>query len=78
VDPNKIAIIQRVPPLQKQRDVKSFLGLARYYQIFIKDFSKLASPLFGLLAKDSECLWSKSCQEALNTLKDKLTTAPIL
>jgi len=78
VDPKKIAIIQRVPPPQKQRDVKSFLGLAGYYQRFIKDFSKLASLLFGLLAKDSEFIWSKSCQEALDILKDKLTIAPIL
>ena len=31
VDPNKIAIIQRVPPPQKKRDVRSFLGLAGYY-----------------------------------------------
>lgn len=76
VDPNKIVIIQRVPPPQKQRDVKSFLGLAGYYRRFIKDFNKLASPLFGLLAKDSEILWSKSCQ--VDTLKDKLTTTSIL
>jgi len=78
VDPNKIAIIQRVPPPQKQRDVRSFLGLATYYQRFIKDFNKLAFPLFGFLAKDSEFIWSKSYQEALNILKNKLTTAPIL
>ena len=31
VDPNKIEIIQRVPPPQKQRYVRSFLGLAGYY-----------------------------------------------
>ena len=31
VDPNKIAIIQRVAPPQNQRDVRSFLGLAGYY-----------------------------------------------
>ena len=56
VDPNKIGIIQRVPPLQKQRDVRSFLGLVGYYRRFIKDFNKLASLLFGLLAKDSDFL----------------------
>ena len=78
VDPNKIAITQRVPPPQKQRDVRSFLGLDGYYQRFIKDFSRLASSLFGLLAKDFEFIWSKSCQEALDIVKDKLTTAPIL
>lgn len=78
VDPNKIAIIQRVPPPQKQRDVRSFLGLARYYRRFIKDFTKLASPLLGLLAKDYEFIWPKSCQEALDILKGKLTTALIV
>jgi len=45
---------------------------------FIKHFKKLASPLFGLLAKDYDLLWSESCKEDLDTLKDKLTSAPIL
>eukprot|EP00253_Pinus_taeda_P005468 PITA_05468 len=77
VDPNKIALIQRVPPPQKQRDVRSFLGLDGYYRRLVKDFNKLASPLFGLLAKEFDFVWSKCCQEALDTLKDKLTTPPI-
>ena len=78
VDTKKIAIIQRVPPPQKVRDVKSFLGLAGYYRRFIKDFSKLASLLFGLLGKDVKFIWNENCQEALDTLKSKLMTAPIL
>eukprot|EP00253_Pinus_taeda_P027739 PITA_27739 len=78
VDPNKISIIQRVPPPQKVRDVRSFLGLVGYYRRLIKDSSNLASPLFGLLGKDVEFIWSENCQEALYTLKRKLVTAPIL
>ena len=78
VDPNKIAIIQRVPPPQKVGDFWSFLGLVGYYRRFIKDFSKLASPLFGLLGKDVEFTWIDNCQEALDELKDKLVTALIL
>lgn len=78
MDPNKIAIIQRVPPPQKVRDVRSFLGSARYYRRFIKDFNKLASPLFHLLGKDVDFIWSENCQEALDSLKRKLVTAPIL
>jgi len=78
VDPNKITIIQKVSPPQKVRDVRIFLGLAGYYRIFIKDFSKLASPLFGLLGKDVEFIWTDNCQEALDALKGKLVTAPIL
>ena len=68
----------KVPPPQKVRDVRNFLGLAGYYRRFIKDFRKLASPLFFLLGKDVEFIWSKNCQEALDTLKSKLVTTPIL
>ena len=78
MDPKKIAIIQRVPPPQKVRDVRSFLGLAGYYRRFIKDFRKLASPLFGLLGKYVEFIWLENYQEALDTLKSKLMTALIL
>eukprot|EP00253_Pinus_taeda_P022447 PITA_22447 len=78
VDPNKIAIIQKVPPPQKVRDVWSFLGLAGYYRRFIKDFSKLASPLFGLLGKDFEFKSTEDFQGALDELKYKLVSAPIL
>ena len=78
VDPNKIALIEKVPPPQKVRDVRSLLGLVGYYRRFIKDFSKIASPLFGLLAKDVEFRWTDDCQKALNELKDKLVSAPVL
>eukprot|EP00253_Pinus_taeda_P016982 PITA_16982 len=78
MDSSKIAIIKKVPPPQKVRDIRSFLGLAGYYRRFIKDFSKLASPLFGLLGKDVEFKWTDDCQRALNELKDKLVSAPIL
>ena len=78
MDPNKIVIIQRVPTPQKVRDVQSFLGLVGYYRRFIKDFSKLASPLFGILGKNVEFIWTENCQEALDVLKGKMVTAPIL
>ena len=55
-----------------------FLGLASYYIIFIKDFSKMASPIFSLLAKYYELTWSNPCQDAFELIKGKLTTAPIL
>eukprot|EP00253_Pinus_taeda_P001935 PITA_01935 len=78
VDPNKIAIIQKVPPPQKVRDVRSFLSLAGYYRRFIKDFSKLASLLFSLLGKDVEFKWTDYYQGALDEFKDKMVSALIL
>jgi hypothetical protein len=40
--------------------------------------SKIASPLFVLLMKNVEFKWTNICQEAFDTLKPQLSTAPIL
>nr|GEZ02536.1 reverse transcriptase domain-containing protein [Tanacetum cinerariifolium] len=45
---------------------------------FIKDFSKIARPMIRLLEKDTPFLFSKECVESFQTLKRKLTKAPIL
>lgn len=78
VDPNNISIIKRVHIPQKKRDFRIFLGLVGYYRGFIKDFGKLASSLFGLLAIDSNFCWTSNSQEAFEILKQKMTTTPIL
>lgn len=49
VDPSKIEAVRDWPPLTSVKDIQSFLGLANYYNRFIKDFAKLASPLTDLL-----------------------------
>ena len=38
-------------------DIRSFLGLAGYYWIFIRDFSKIAVPLTRLTRKGVDCRW---------------------
>jgi hypothetical protein len=35
-------------------DVRSFLGLAGYYQRFIEGFSKISKPMIELLKKDKK------------------------
>nr|GEZ03101.1 reverse transcriptase domain-containing protein [Tanacetum cinerariifolium] len=44
---------------------------------FIEDFSKIARPMTRLLKKDNPFLFSKECVEAFQTLKRKITEAPI-
>nr|GEV55036.1 DNA-directed DNA polymerase [Tanacetum cinerariifolium] len=53
-------------------------GHADFYRRFIQDFSKIARPMTRLLEKDTTFLFSKECVEAFQTLKRKLTEAPIL
>nr|GEV96296.1 reverse transcriptase domain-containing protein [Tanacetum cinerariifolium] len=44
----------------------------------IKDFSNVSSPMTHLLEKNSPFIFSNECIQAFQTLKDKLTEAPIL
>nr|GEW74860.1 reverse transcriptase domain-containing protein [Tanacetum cinerariifolium] len=53
-------------------------GHAGFYRRFIKDFSKIARPMTRLLDKDTLFIFFKECVEAFQTLKRKLTEAPIL
>ena len=61
-----------------KKDVRSFLGFTGYYRRFIENFTKLASPLFKLLTKDCKFNWNPDCQLEFETLKEKLSDAPIL
>nr|GEV78273.1 reverse transcriptase domain-containing protein [Tanacetum cinerariifolium] len=47
-------------------------------QRFIQDFSKIARPMTHLLEKETPFVFSKDCIDAFETLKNKLTEAPIL
>ncbi|XP_016667479.1 uncharacterized protein [Gossypium hirsutum] len=59
-------------------EVRSFLGLARYYRRFVKNFSMIASPITRLLQKNVEFVWSDKCQQSFDQLKKMLTKAPVL
>ena len=78
VNKAKVDIIQFLPYPQTVRDVRSFLGHVGFYRRFIKDFSKIASPLCDLLAKDACFDFSENCMKAFDELKMKLTTTPIV
>jgi hypothetical protein len=59
--------------------LRSFLGLASYYCKFIKNFTKIVTPLTNLLKKSSKIYeWDEACNEAFETLKGILVKAPML
>ena len=59
-------------------EIRSFLGLARYYRRFIEDFSRIAAPMTRLTRKEVKFDWDDRCEEAFQELKRRLTSAPIL
>nr|GEU99778.1 reverse transcriptase domain-containing protein [Tanacetum cinerariifolium] len=68
----------KLPHPTTVKGVRSFLGHAGFYRRFIQDFSKIARPMTHLLEKETPFVFSKDCIDAFETLKKKLTKAPIL
>ncbi|TQD68979.1 hypothetical protein C1H46_045488 [Malus baccata] len=78
VDRAKVDLIVKLLPPTSVKGVRSFLGHAGFYRRFIKDFSKIAKPLSDLLQKDVVFEFDSECLSAFNTLKNLLTSAPIM
>nr|GEW06381.1 putative reverse transcriptase domain-containing protein [Tanacetum cinerariifolium] len=57
---------------------RQFLGLAGYYQRFIKGFLKIATPMTKLTQKKVKFEWDNKQEAAFQLLKQKLCSAPIL
>jgi hypothetical protein len=59
-------------------EVRTFLGLAGYYQRFIEGFSKVSKPMTSLLEKEREFKWDEKCQDSFDQLKKRLMSPPVL
>ncbi|KAK3108916.1 hypothetical protein FSP39_018571 [Pinctada imbricata] len=91
-DPGKIDKAKNWPTPTNPDEVRKFLGFVGYYRRFIKGFSDIARPLNDLLPEGKKKTrkgakpkpppanwkWSSEQETAFNTLKEKLTTYPIL
>ncbi|GKB78712.1 reverse transcriptase domain-containing protein [Tanacetum coccineum] len=78
VDKAKVDVIAKLPHPTSVKGIRIFLGHVGFYRRFIQDFSKITWPMTHLLEKDTPFIFSKECIESFNTLKKKLTEAPIL
>ena len=77
MDPIKVKAILDWPVPKSVAKVRSFHGLATFYQRFIKDFSSIAAPLTDCL-KQQSLQWTSQTEARFAALKTTLTTTPIL
>nr|GEX35382.1 hypothetical protein [Tanacetum cinerariifolium] len=78
VDKAKVDVIAKLPYPTTVKGIRNFLCHTDFYRRFIQEFSKIARPMTRLLDKNTPFFFSKECVEAFQTLKRKLTEAPIL
>ncbi|KAK8625775.1 hypothetical protein V6N13_056935 [Hibiscus sabdariffa] len=61
VDKAKVEVIEKLPPHNNVKGIRSFLGHAGFYRRFIKDFSKISKPLCNLLQQNQPFAFDKEC-----------------
>lgn len=90
--PSKVSAIVDWPVPTNAAALRTFLGMAGYHRRGIKNFAQIAGPLYELVNQhppgkkgkkktgrsDQPWVWTETHQRALDTLKERLTTAPVL
>ena len=76
--PEKVEAVKNWPVPKTRKHVRSFLGLMSYYRKYIANFSTLAKPLTYLTSIFVPFTWTPECQNAFDSLKQRLITEPIL
>ncbi|GFV98969.1 retrovirus-related Pol polyprotein from transposon 297 [Trichonephila clavipes] len=77
----KVQVVLEFPTPRTKTQIRTFLGLAGYYQKYINLFSVIAAPLTDALkgrAKKGEIPWTTECENAFRELKGKLIDKPVL
>ena len=69
VDLAKVAAVVDWPRPTNITEVRSFLGMAGYYWRFVKDLSRIASPLTRLLRKYHKFERTDECETSFQQLK---------
>ena len=64
--------------LKSVKDVQKFLSLANYYRQFVKDFAKIAKPLYEMTRKEIKWNWREKQQKVFEELKERFTTELVL
>src|SRR5262245_38192266 len=70
--------MRNLPVPKNLKNVQEVMGLFQYYKVFVPDFARIAAPLYELLKKDTPFIWNQEAQKAFDTLKEKMSEAPVL
>jgi hypothetical protein len=79
MDPEKVKEIRDCSSPKNINEVRSFHGLAIFYQKFIKNFSGISAPMMDVVKKRHKSFhWIEEAKKSFKLLKEKITGQPVL
>jgi hypothetical protein len=58
--------------------VRGFVQMAGFFRAYLRDFATMAEPLFRLLRKKAEFVWTQEQRDSVEAIKDALTSQPVI
>ena len=74
----KVRAIKEFPTPTNATEIRRFIGLASFFRRFVKGFAEIAAPLTRLTKADVKFEWLAAQINAFDTIKEKLTSRPVL
>ena len=79
MDPKKVNVINNWTSLKNVFEVQSFHGLASFYRKFIRNFSRISTPMMDMVKKRHKYFhWTEESEKSFNLLRKKIIEQPIL
>lgn len=73
----KTEIIKNFPQPKNKKELERFIGLSNYFRNLIENYATIILPL-QKLKHSSKFNWSEDCTNSFSTLKNKLSSSPIV
>ncbi|XP_044317436.1 uncharacterized protein LOC123038048 [Drosophila rhopaloa] len=77
-DPEKVTAVTNLKSPTCLKELRQWLGMASWYRRFVPNFATVVQPMTALLKKGRKWSWCPEQQSALEEVKKRLTTAPVL
>lgn len=77
-DPTKVEAIQVFKTPKSMTEARSFVGMTNFFRRYIKGYATIARPIHDTISVNKPFKWTPEAQKAMDELKLKLTTPPLL
>ena len=76
--PSNVEAVSDAPAPTTVSELRSFLGMVNYYNMYLPDMATLTEPMHSLLRKGVAWKWNDKCETAFQEIKRLLCKAPVL